>query len=232
MGALYRGRSARPARRRLETRLRPAGYALARLAASVVALPIGAAASSCAIAPASESCAGRACLSERYFDALPGPSPATCATVAPGQDLGETRDVRLYWGDGRGDDSVILAGSRVQRFFHPYGLAFGTGERATAAPVKYALSGTAAQIDPALAAAQLPTDRPPTADETRRANRALGEVMFRDLRAFVESHSAAATITLVVVEHVLEPALDAYLFGAPGPTMLRFGISPSLLAPV
>jgi hypothetical protein len=171
-------------------------------------------------------------LSERYFDALLGSSPATCAAVAPGQDLGETRDVRLFWGDGRGDDSVIIVGSRVQRFFRPYGLAFGTGERATAAPIKYALSGTAAQIDAALAAAQLPTDRPLTADETRRANRALGDVIFRDLRAFVESNSAAGRINLVVLEHVLDPELDAYLFGGPDVTMVGFGISRALFAQV
>jgi hypothetical protein len=171
------------------------------------------------------------CLSEHYFDAMPEPSPATCTTVAPEQDLGESRDVQLYWGDGRGDDSVIVAGSRLERFFRPYGLAFTTSEKATPAPITYALSGTAAQIDAALASAQVPTDRALTAEETRRANRALGDVMFRDLRAFVASHSSGG-INLVVLEHVLDPELDAYLFGGPGVTMVGFGISRALFSQV
>src|SRR5260370_9390526 len=87
-------------------------------------------------------------------------------------------------------------------------------------------------MEAALAGAQLPPDRRPPAAETRRAKRALGEVMFRDLRAFVESHSAAGTINLVVVEHVLDPELDAYLFGGRGVTMVGFGISPALFAQV
>jgi Matrixin len=211
--------------------------ALARLGSSAaVAWVLGVTSSSCAVAPASETCGDRASLSERYFEASSevllglGPSPELCTAVSPGEDLGQSRDLRLYWGDGRADDSVILAASRLERFFRPYRLTFSTGESATAAPIHYALSGTGAQIDAALAGAQVPTDRTLTADETRQANQAVGEVIFRDLRTFVQSHSSSGSINLVVLEHVLDPELDAYLFGGPDVTLVGFGISPGLFA--
>jgi hypothetical protein len=94
------------------------------------------------------------------------------------------------------------------------------------------MRGSSAQLDAALTQADIPTDRALTTDELHRANRAVRPIIFADLHKFVLSHSETNAVNVVVLEHVVAPELASYLFGAPGPSIIGFAISPELFAQV
>jgi hypothetical protein len=181
-------------------------------------------------APATCSTA-QECLTQHYFDASPD-AVAECSAVTPADRLDATVQLSLFWGASEDDGALVDQGSRLQRFFRPYGLAFVAARPATDAQLAYAMRASPAALDAALTQAGIPTSGSLTADQRQRANRAVGPLIFADLRAFVLGQARTDAIDVVVLEHVVAPDLDAYLFGSTGPNVIGFSISPALFAQV
>jgi hypothetical protein len=178
------------------------------------------------------ACATETCFTQFYFEALPAAPDAACSPVAQADRLDHSLALSLFWGGGADDMAVAVQGSRLQRFFRPYNLQFYTAHRASDSSLAYAMRGSRAQLDAALAVAGIPVDRPLTADEQHRASRAAGAIIFAELGDFVRSHSQAHTVNMVVLEHILAPELADYLFEGRGPTIVGFAVSPQLFAQV
>jgi hypothetical protein len=96
--------------------------------------------------------------------------------------------------------------------------------------LSYAMQGGADELEAALDPLALPTDRELSPDERHRANLAIGDVIFKDLREFVLQEAQAGAVNLVVLQHLVSPTLGQYLFGSDSPLIFGFGISPELLA--
>ncbi len=179
------------------------------------------------------ACSTQACLTDYYFNALLPESPdAACAPVTPADRLDRMLSLSLFWGGGASDDTVAFQGSHLQRYFWPYELEFGVAQPAADSSLDYAMTGNAAELDAALLQAGIPINGALTPDQQHLANRAVGPIIFANLRAFVQSHSRAQTVNVVVLEHVVSPELDTYLFGSPGAAVIGFAISPNLFAQV
>ena len=173
------------------------------------------------------------CLSEYYF-AVPPEVIAACAPGDSSASLDATLTMELYRGVGETDEAVALEGGRLARFFSPYGLRFATAHPAEDAGLRYAMSGSEAELSAALDAAEIPRDRDLTPEESVAAHRALGDVLFADLRAFVARQSAerggvSNVVDLVVVEHVLAPDLARAFFGGSDAYIAGLGVSPRFL---
>jgi hypothetical protein len=177
-------------------------------------------------------CTAKGCFTEHYFGELSDMQSVACSPVSPSDRLGMSVPVSLFWGGGVEDNAIAARGSQLQRFFRPYALDLYTASGANDSHLVYAMRGSSAELDAALAQANVPTDRAPTSDELHRANRAVGPIIFRDLRAFVLGHPQAHTVNLVVLEHVVAPELSAYLFNGSGASIIGFAISPALFAQV
>ena len=170
----------------------------------------------------------QAAFTQHYFEGLASSPLAACAPVANGDLVGQSLDVSLFFGADTSDDVVVAEGSRLQRFFDPYGLQFRATGAATATTLRYAMNGTAAQLNAALDPLGLPLDGQLTDEQWQQAGAAVGAVIFADLRGFVEAHVEERTVHLVVLEHVLAPELSEYLFGSDGPKIIGFTVSTTL----
>ena len=171
---------------------------------------------------------GNATFTQHYFEGLASSPVAACAPVANGDLVGQSLDVSLFFGADAGDEGVVAEGSRLQRFFDPYGLQFRATGAATATTLRYAMNGTAAQLNAALDPLGLPLDGELTDEQWQQAGAAVGAVIFADLRDFVQAHVEERTVHFVVLEHVLAPELSEYLFGSDGPKIIGFTVSPTL----
>jgi hypothetical protein len=180
----------------------------------------------------SAPCTAEGCFTEHYFGALSDTQSVACSPVTPSDRLGMSVGVSLFWGGGVEDGAIAARGSQLQRFFQPYALDFHTARGADDSHLAYAMRGSSAELDAALAQANIPTDRAPTSEELHRANRAVGPIIFADLRAFVLGHPQAHTVNMVVLEHVVAPELSAYLFNGSAANIIGFAISPALFAQV
>jgi hypothetical protein len=173
-----------------------------------------------------------ALFAHHYFDALAGVPLAECSPTSRPALAGAALDLSLFFGAGRDDEAVVAQGSRLQRFFEPHGLELRAHRRASPTSLAYAMSGTAAQLDAAFTQLGLTHDGPLTDDEVRAASLAIGAIIFADLREFVESHAVEHSINMVVLEHILSPALSQYLFGTDGAEIIGFTVSPALFGQV
>jgi hypothetical protein len=99
----------------------------------------------------------------------------------------------------------------------------------------YAMQGSAATIDEAVAASKLAADGGTAADESSQSNRAIGSVVFADLRRFVTEHTVDADrgfVNLVVLQHIVSPALALFLYGSTTAPVVGYGLSPTFLTEI
>src|SRR3974390_585361 len=122
----------------------------------------------CSADAPSPHCVAETCPTEPYFP-LVAPNQA-CSPIPASERLDQALDVSLFWGSATDDETVVAQGTRLPRFFRPYRLDFHAVRPATDAGLTYAMTGSAARIDAALAQADIPQSGPLSKDQQHRAN--------------------------------------------------------------
>lgn len=180
----------------------------------------------CEGAPADQQ---ETCLSAHYFEG--GESTDAnepCSSFVPGDEkIAGRREIGFFMGVGTGDDDVIQQGRWLRRFYEPYELTFFTRQPASGCGFEFALSGSDAEFNEAARRVGVTAGEDPTPDQERELNRLVGEIMFRDVRNFVqgESNPPKQRVNVVVLAHIAAPNIASQLQGVIG----GLGISPRLL---
>jgi hypothetical protein len=171
----------------------------------------------------------QACLTSHYFgDAGESPNPP-CGFFVPGTDkINARREVAFFMGGGKTDDDAVQEGKWLQRFYTPYELTFFSTQPGDFVGFQFALGGTNAEFNDAAVRAGVTKGVDPTPEQQRELNRLVGEIMFRDVREFVnrESNPSKPRVDVVVLAHIAGPEVAAQINGVIG----GLGISPKLLA--
>jgi hypothetical protein len=223
--------------------LRPGGCARLRVATILFRCTLafsGSCLAGCALhvetsVPCEHASDRQRCLDGHYFGVDVTPDIRPCAADAADEDvpaLDLSLQVALFYSDALSDSAVVEASRRLQASYRHFGIRLSTLGPAAPASLAYAMSGSASTIDAALGRAAIPPDRELTDDEARRAHRAVADVIFAELRAFVAEHAQGKqpAVNLLLVEHIVEPGLSKYLFGSSDSGILGFGLSPTMLA--
>ena len=169
------------------------------------------------------------CLTAHYFeggDVTDANEP--CPGFVPGdQKIAGRREIGFFIGVGVGDDDVIQEGRWLRRFYDPYELTFFTREPANGCGFEFALSGTDQEFRDARTQVGIAPGEEPTPEQEDALNRAVGQIMFREVRAFVEAQSNPPKdrVNVVVLGHIAAPSIASQLNGVIG----GLGISPRLL---
>lgn len=180
----------------------------------------------CESAPPEEQ---ESCLTKHYFEtaAYTNSNQACSGFVVGDQKIAGRREIGLFMGVGVGDDDVMQEGVWLRGFYEPYELTFFTREPAKNCGFEYALSGSNAEFSEAARQAGVQQGVEPTPEQEKELNRLVGQIMFRDVRAFVqgESNPPKARVNVVVLAHIASPEIAGQLNGVIG----GLGISPRLL---
>lgn len=169
-----------------------------------------------------------ACLTKHYFDGGGEPTNSPCGIFVPGTEkIGARREVGFFMGVGVSDDDVVTEGRWLQRFYTPYDLTFFSLQPAGFVGFEFGLGGTNAEFSEASARAGVKQGVEPTEEQKRELDKLVGEIMFRDVRAFVnaESNPPKQRVNVVVLAHIAAPDIASQLNGTIG----GLGISPKLL---
>lgn len=169
------------------------------------------------------------CLSAHYFEGgTNGDTNEPCPGFIPGdQKISGRREVGLFMGIGVGDDDAIQEGRWLARFYQPYELTFFTRQPAKYCGFEFALSGTNAEFNDAARRAGVEPGVEPTPEQEAEVNRLVGEIMFREVRTFVqgESNPPKDRVNVVILAHIAGPDIASQLNGVIG----GLGLSPRLL---
>lgn len=169
------------------------------------------------------------CLTAHYFEGgSADDANEACPGFIPGdQKIAGRREVGFFMGVGVGDDDVMQQGRWLARFYQPYELTFFTAEPSRSCGFEFALNGTNAEFNDAARRAGVQQGVEPTAEQEAEVNRLVGEIMFREVRTFVqgESNPPKNRVNVVVLAHVAGPDIQSQLNGVIG----GLGISPKLL---
>jgi hypothetical protein len=169
------------------------------------------------------------CLTAHYFEGGgTDDSNEPCPGFVVGdQKIGGRREIGFFTGIGIGDDDVTQEGRWLRRFYEPYELTFFTREPSKTCGFEFALNGTNADFAEVARRVGIQQGVEPTAEQEAEANRLVGEIMFREVRTFVqaESNPPKQRVNVVVLAHISAPDIASQLNGVIG----GLGISPRLL---
>jgi hypothetical protein len=168
------------------------------------------------------------CLTDHYFANAGESDNEPCGFFVPGSEkIGGRREVGFFTGIGVGDDDVVQEGRWLQRFYTPYELTFFAREPSKTCGFEFGLNGTNAEFNDAARRAGIQQGVEPTAEQEAEVNRLVGEIMFREVRQFVqaESNPPKQRVNVIVLGHISAPDIQSQLKGVIG----GLGISPRLL---
>jgi hypothetical protein len=169
------------------------------------------------------------CLTAHYFEGdPPNAENQPCAGFVVGDEkIGGRREIGFFTGIGIGDDDVQKEGRWLARFYEPYELTFFTRAPSQNCGFEFALNGTNAEFSDAARQAGVEPGVEPTAEQEAELNRLVGEIMFREVRTFVqgESNPPKDRVNVVVLAHITGPDIQSQLNGVIG----GLGLSPRLL---
>lgn len=172
------------------------------------------------------------CLTDHYFrgyGAQPVP-PCTNFTITAKKVAGR-KEIDFFTGGNAVDAYVRTEGQFLQRFYDPYELTFFTRRPSSPAGFAYALNATNEQLADAQRRIGLENGKEPTAAQTEALNKAVGDLIFADLRAFVraQSNPPRKSINVVILDHVASPDVAASFSGG---VIAGLGVSPTLFKAV
>lgn len=168
------------------------------------------------------------CLTDHYFANAGESDNEPCGFFVPGTGkIGGRREVGFFMGVGITDDDAVQQGKWLQRFYTPYELTFFAREPAGFVGFEFALNGTNSEFNDAARRAGVQQGVEPTAEQEAELNRLVGEIMFRDVRTFVQSQSnpPKPRVNVVILAHIAGPDIAKELNGTIG----GLGLSPKLL---
>jgi hypothetical protein len=184
--------------------------------------------------PARPPCEGVApdaqesCLSLHYFRGY-GPQPvAACGDFTPtAMKVADRKEIFFFLGSTSVDASARAEGQFLQRYYEQYDLTFFTRAPAAAAGLSYALSATNADLAALPGKLGIPAGAKPTADQQKVLDKAVGDLIFADLRAFVraQSNPPRKGINVVILDHIASPDVAAQFNGG---VIAGLGVSPTL----
>jgi len=170
-----------------------------------------------------------ACLTDFYFKDDSPPAPAAlCPRFVPSSEkVGGRREVSFFLGVGMSDDDARQEGRSLQRFYRTYDLTFFTRAPTAGVPFQYALSGDDSEINAAVQKVGVKPGDQPTAEQKAAIDKAVADILFRDLRSFVtrESNPPKTLVNVVVLGEIASPEVAKQVNGIIG----GLGISPRLL---
>lgn len=170
----------------------------------------------------------QACITKMYFSGYQPTTLDKCGRfVGTTQKVGGKREIAFFRSPAMTDVDVTAEGQYLQRFYADYDLTFFSRQYAMPVGYSYALAGTKEQIDQAAAQAGVTPGQKPTADQQKKLDALIGDILFADLRTFVktESNPVLSRVDVVVLEHIASPDVAAELNGG---IIAGLGISPAL----
>jgi hypothetical protein len=172
------------------------------------------------------------CLTDHYFHGYGTQPVAACADFArTTMKVAGRKEIVFFTGGTAVDAYARTEGQFLQRFYEPYELAFFTRRPAAGAGMAYALDGTNEQLAAIQRDVGLEPGKEPTPAQTVALNKAVGDLMFGGLRAFVraQSNPPRQAINVVVLDHIASPDVAAQFSGG---VIAGLGVSPTLFKAV
>jgi hypothetical protein len=172
--------------------------------------------------------AKQACLTDYYFRGYGPQTVEPCANfVVTTKKVAGEKEITFFTGGTAVDAFVRTEGQFLQRFYDPYELTFFTRQPAAPAPVTYALNATNAQLSDIARNVGLGTGQQPTAAQTAAINKAVGELIFTDVRNFIraQSNPPRKGINVVILGQIASPDVAAQFMGG---VIAGLGLSPTL----
>ena len=172
------------------------------------------------------------CLTDYYFRGYgPQPVPACTNFAATAKKVAGRKEIDFFVGGVAVDAFARTEGQFLQRFYEPYELTFFTRHPSAPAGFAYALNATNEQLAGVQRQVGIEAGRAPTAAQTDALNRAVGDLIFADLRAFVraQSNPPRTSINVVILEHIASPDVAASFSGG---VIAGLGLSPTLFKAV
>jgi hypothetical protein len=168
------------------------------------------------------------CTTRRLFDPAPAANVADCA-AGSSTVLDAFVTVRPFRAPTVPDSELRAAGRALARYYARHALRFEAALAPVASAPRYLVTGSRVELDDALTAAGIPSDRELTPEEETRADRIVASILYRPLIGFLQEQAlpAAEAVNLALVERVVEPTLAAEL-SIPG-EITGFGFSPAFL---
>jgi len=172
--------------------------------------------------------AAEACLTEHYFRGYAAQPLAACANFVPTtRKVSGKKEISFFLGGSTVDTSVRAEGQSLQRYFEPYEITFFTRQAGSSSGLTYALNATTAQLNALPAQLGIVAGQKPTASQQSALDKATGDLLFADLRAFIRSQSSPPrkSINVVVIDQIASPDVAALFKGG---VIAGLGLSPTL----
>jgi hypothetical protein len=140
--------------------------------------------------------------------------------------IGKRQEVAFFQSLAITDADVVTEGNFLQGFYKPYDLTFFTRSASTGVAFSHAMGGTNEEF--LAVQRELGITSEDVTEEQRAAlNKAVADILFRDLRSFVagQSNPPGTRVNVVVLEHIASPDVaKAFSSGVIG----GLGLSPVL----
>ncbi len=172
--------------------------------------------------------AAEVCLTDHYFHGYAAQPLTACGFFVPTKKkVGARKEINFFSGGATTDTSVRAEGQFLQRFYEPYDLTFFTRQPGAAAPLTYALSATTDALAALPAQVGIPAGQKPTPAQQTALNKATGDILFADLRAFIRSQSnpPRRSVNVVILDQIASPDVAAQLKDG---VIAGLGLSPTL----
>ncbi len=172
---------------------------------------------------------GDASLTSKYYGAATDDDRKACTSNGAADTIGGTVATRIFYGTGITDADVVAETRGLQRYYAPLDLRFHTSTAATSLSLTTLMRGSLNELMAALKAAGIDTSKEPQGAELQKAREVVGNLVFKDLRAFMAQHGGAGTgkVNVVVVGAIAGPDIATILPSVKG--IAGLGMSPTLL---
>lgn len=173
--------------------------------------------------------AAEGCLTGAYFQGYgDAPFPACAGFTPTTEKIGGRREIALHKHGALSHEDVTTEGRYLQRFYAHYDLTFFTRAPAADVGFAHALTGTNQEFAEAASQAGIVDPRvTPTEEQRAKLDELVGDILFRDLRAFVRSRPLdASRVEVVLLERIASPDVQAQLSSTG--VIAGLGVSPVL----
>lgn len=172
------------------------------------------------------------CLTDHYFRGYgPQPVPPCTNFTTTAKKVAGRKEIDFFLGGIAVDAFARTEGQFLQRFYEPYELTFFTQRAAGPAGFAYALNATNQQLSDVQRRVGITPGQQPTAAQNDALNKAVGDLIFADLRNFVraQSNPPRASINVVILDSIASPDVAASFSGG---VIAGLGLSPTLFKAV